>query len=345
MLIRQQQKVLGIPLDNHATSYHRVIQPLYGLMQQGHPVQFLGPQETQLEQYQWADILYIQCLYAPDAYQFYAAQKKSGKKIVIDFDDDYINIPADSPEQTEIVDKSTGEAYSFPPHLRSLYVQMFIQLADTVVVTSDALKQLYSPWAKKIKVIPNCVSEDMQRDIPKTKNDKVKILWSGSNSHLPDLKLLIEPLKAIHEKYSDTVEFHFQGGLPFDEIFEGLPIQSHPMVPFEEYLNLIQDINADIAVAPLVDNQFNRGKSNLKFSQMTLMEASFVGSAVGPYLEIDNGIEGFVAKNSSEWVKHLSALIDSESLRNKCVEGATKLVKSNYFVDKHLSRWKELLIG
>lgn len=345
MLIRQQQKVLGIPLDNHATSYHRVIQPLYELMQQGHPIQFLGPQETQLEQYGWADVLYIQCLYAPDAYQFYAAQKKAEKRIIIDFDDDYINIPADSPEQTEIVDKSTGEKYSFPPHLRSLYVQMFIQLADTVVVTSEPLKQLYSPWAKKIKVIPNCVSADMQRDIPKTDNEKVRILWSGSNSHLPDLKLLVEPFQKINEKYSDKVEFHFQGGLPFDEIFEGLPVITHGVVSFEEYLNLVQDINADIAVAPLVDNQFNRGKSNLKFSQMTLMEAAFVGSAVGPYLEIDNGKEGFTAKNSAEWVKHLSALIDSKKLRKGCVEGATKLVKSNYFVDNHLPRWKELLVG
>lgn len=345
MLIRRQLKTLGVPLDNNATSYHRVIQPLYELMQKGHPVQFLGPQETQPSQYEWADVLYIQCLYAPDAYQFYASQKKAGKGIIIDFDDDYINIPEDSPEQTEIIDKNSGESYSFPPHLRSVYVQMFVQLADVLVVTTEPLKQLYSPWAKNIQVIPNCVSPDMERDIPKTKNEKIRLLWSGSNSHLPDLELLKEPLNILANKYKDEIEFHFQGGLPFNEIFPEIPIVSHPMCVFEEYLNVIQDINPDVALAPLANNSFNNCKSNLKFSQMTLMGAAFVGSKVGPYLDIENGKEGFLAKTSEDWVTHISSLIESDKLRSRCVDNATKLVKGSYYIDKHINRWQSLLTG
>jgi glycosyltransferase involved in cell wall biosynthesis len=314
-------------------------------MQKGHPVQFLGPQETQPQQYEWADVLYIQCLYAPDAYQFYASQKKAGKGIIIDFDDDYINIPEDSPEQTEIIDKSTGESYSFPPHLRSVYVQMFVQLADVLVVTTEPLKQLYSPWAKNIQVIPNCVSKDMERDIPKGKNDKVRLLWSGSNSHLPDLELLKEPLSKIASKYGDRVEFHFQGGLPFEDIFTDFPIITHDMCDFENYLNVIQDINPDIALAPLVDNSFNNCKSNLKFSQMTLMEAAFIGSKLGPYLDIEEYKEGFLAKNEKDWVEKISKLIEDENLRKSCVANAKKLVRNNYYIDKHINRWQSLLTG
>ena len=84
MLIQKKKKILGAPLDSNATSYHRVVQPLYMLSQRGYPVQFLKEQEKQIEQYEWADVLYIQCLYAPDAYQFYAGWKSKGKKIVLD---------------------------------------------------------------------------------------------------------------------------------------------------------------------------------------------------------------------------------------------------------------------
>lgn len=344
MLIKSKRRVLAAPLDNNATSYHRIIQPLYELSNQGFEVQFLGPKEQQIEQYEWAEILYIQCLYAPDAYKFYADWKAKGKKIILDFDDDYINIPEDSPEQTEIIDKD-GNAHSFPPQMRSLYVQMFIQLADTVVVTSDALKSLYSLWNKNIKVIPNCVSEEMQRDIPKTDNDKVRILWSGSSSHLPDLMIVKEPLNNFLEDHPMDVELHIQTSLDEDTVLELFPTAIyHPPVNFADYLNKIQEINADIAIAPLRDHTFNASKSNLKYSQMTLMGAAFVGSNFGPYKEIDHGIDGMLATTPDDWYAYLKQLVEDKRLRETLVKNANKQVAANYMIDKHLHRWAELLI-
>jgi len=346
MLIRTKKKVLGVPLDNGATSYHRVIQPLYRLAESGHPIQFLGDKEKQIEQYEWADILYIQCLYAPDAYKFYASWKDKGKKIIIDFDDDYINIPEESPEQTEVIDKDTGEAYSFPSYMRSIYIQMFIQLADVVVVTTSALKRLYKPWAKKIKIIPNCVSNEMRRDYPKKQNDKIRILWSGSSSHLPDLELIRKPLIEINDKIGDKVELHFQGPIDFSAVFPDLPIISHETTSFEDYLNKIQEINPDITVAPLKDNLFNSSKSNLKYCQMTLMESAFIGSKFGPYKEcIDHGVDGMLASNDKDWVKFILKLVEDSDLRSKLTKNALNNVEINYMLDKHLLRWEQLLVG
>jgi glycosyltransferase involved in cell wall biosynthesis len=344
MLIYKPRKVLGIPIDGSATSYHRVVQPLHHLMQEGLDIQFLGEQNKQAEQYDWADILYIQCLYAPDAYNFYFEQKKAGKHIIIDFDDDYINIPEDSPEQTEIVDKN-GEVHKFPTKLRALYIKMFVGLADVVVVTTDTLKKLYGPSAKKIVVIPNCMSQDMKRDKPKLPNDKVRILWSGSASHKPDLLEANEKgyLQAVHEKYKDKVEFHFQGPLNFSEIFPNLPLISHPAASFGDYLNIIQDINPDIAIAPLKSNVFNQSKSNLKYLQMTLMEAAFVGQNMNPYVGIENGHDGFLADGTNSWIKALSKLVESPELRKKIVANATKYVESHFMIEKQISKWKDLV--
>jgi hypothetical protein len=345
MLIRKKQKVLGIPLDAGATAYHRIIQPLYTLSQKGHPVQFLGEQSKQLEQYEWADILYIQCLYAPDAYQFYADWKSKNKKIILDFDDDYINIPPDSPEQTEIIDKKTGEAYRFPPEMRSLYIQMFTQLADIVVVTTPALRNLYLPWAKEVKIIPNCVSSEMKRDVPKEPNSKVRILWSGSASHLPDLELIKKPLYEVMEKVGDLVELHFQGPLEFKTIFPELPLVQHSVTDFSTYLDKIQEINPDIALGPLQSNSFNAGKSNLKYCQMTLMEAAFIGSKFGPYLDIDHEVDGMLVSGEEEWVEAILKLVENKKLRNRIVKNANKNVEINYMIERHVSRWEKLLVG
>lgn len=343
MLIKTERKVLGVPIDNGATSYHRVIQPLFEMMQQGHPVQFLGTQAEQPDQYKWADVLYIQCLYAPDAYKFYAEQKKNGKRIILDFDDDYINIPKDSPEQTEVIDKNTGEVFRYPSYMRSVFVQMFIQLADAVVVTTEALKQLYSTWTKNIVVIPNCVSREMRRDKPKTENSKVKVLWTGSNSHLPDLMLLKEPMQKLFKTHGEKFEFHLQGGLNFSEIFPEIPITTHGPVEFGEYLNVIQDINPDIALGPLQRNSFNSGKSNLKYLQMTLMESAFVASNYGPYTTIDDGQDGMLCKNEDDWYNKISYLIDHPEACKKMVKNANKYVDSCFMLEKHLPRWKELV--
>lgn len=344
MLIKKQRKVLGVPLEAGATSYHRLIQPLYELAQEGHPIQFLGAQEEQAAQYDWAEVLYIQCLYAPGAYQFYVEQKKKGKFIILDYDDDYINIPVDSPEQTEIIDAETGEAMRFPPQMRSLYVQMFTQLADVVVVSTDTLKHLYKPWANQIKMIPNCVSPEMMRDMPKIPNNKLRILWSGSRSHLPDLELIKQPLKEIYAKYSDKIEIHFQGALNFAEIFPDLPHVSHPAVDFADYLNKVQEINPDIALGPLQQNPFNAGKSNLKYCQMSLMEAAFIGSSFGPYLSIDHEYDGMVAGSDKEWIKCLSSLIENEKLRVNITKNAISTVKANHMISGHIHKWRELLV-
>lgn len=356
MIIKSVKKILGVPLDSTATSYHRIVQPLYELQQKGSPwsenIQFLGDHgdanleaaQNQMTQYQWADILFLQCLYTPSAHQFYANQKKNGKFIVLDFDDDYINIPEDSPEQTEVIDHKTGEVYRFPAEMRSVFVQMFIQLADVVTVTSEHLKILYSPWAKNIKIIPNCVSQSMKRDIPKTPNSKIRILWSGSNSHLHDLNILKKPLEIINQKYGDKIEIHFQGGLDFKSIFGDLPIITHPMVNFADYLNVIQDINPDIFLAPLREDTFNVSKSNLKYSQMTLMESAFISTPYGPYTHIDHEYDGMLAKNDNGWVESISKCIENESLRNKLVVNATKYVESNHMIENQLYRWEEIFV-
>ena len=226
-----------------------------------------------------------------------------------------------------------------------MFVKQFCQLADVIVVTTESLKKLYSTVSKNVVVIPNCVTEDMFRDREKKKNETTKILWSGSASHLPDLALIRQPLLDLKAKYGSKIEISLQGPLNFSEVFPDLDFVGYPSVPFDQYLNLIQDINPDIALGPLKANLFNASKSNLKFLQMSIMEAAFVGSSCGPYLEtIDDGIDGMLCSSDEDWVSKISKLIDTPALVNKLAQSAFKTVKAKYMLDHHLNRWQQALM-
>jgi glycosyltransferase involved in cell wall biosynthesis len=306
-------------------------------------VQFFQEESEQLKQCSLADVIFTQCLYSPSAYQFYRQQVRQGKKLVIDFDDDYFNIPDDSPEKMAVIDRKTGEAKLVTKESRNYWIKAFLRLATVVTVPTEPLKILYEPFCERIEVVPNCLSLDMARDIPKKSHDKIRVLWSGSSSHLPDLKMLTEVLSALTK---EGLEVHFQGPIDFKKIFPDLNFIGHKLVDFSEYLNTIQAIDADIALMPLKANDFNRGKSNLKYLQMTFMEAACVASNFGPYAQdILHNKTGLLASNTSEWIENILRLAKNENFRKNLVDNAMKFVKDNFLVNQHLDKWRHALLG
>lgn len=329
-------KILGVPIDNSATSYHRLLQPLFSF-NNSEKVQFLNTDN--LEQYSWCEVIYTQCLYSPSAYEFYRDLVRSGKKLVIDYDDDYLNTPNNIPNKTSIINRETGLQTPILGEERNYWVKAFLRLSDHIVVTTEELKKLYEPFCNSISVIPNCVSQDMRRDYPKNfEPDKVCILWSGSTSHIADLEILVEPLTKISEKYANKIEIHFQGSLDFNKVFKNIPIKIHTTVSFQEYLNSIQEINPDIALLPLENNSFNNCRSNLKYLQMSLMESSVIASPVGPYTEIENNVNGLIANSSVDWFNAIEKLILNSGLRKTLVDNS-KLIINKYDISNFLDKW------
>lgn len=337
------KKILGIPIGNHATSYHRLVQPLYILKQNGLPIDFLGQPEDQLHQYATSDILFAQCLYAPGAYSFYNKLVRHGKRLVLDYDDNYFYIPENSPERSVVMNRRTGKVSELSQATRQYWVKAFLRLAHTVIVPNEALKKLYEPHCTHIEVIPNLVSQDMKRDIPKKTHSEIKLLWTGSSSHLPDLEILKEPLSKILKKYPN-VKLYLQGPLDFEKIFPEIAFTKLPPVDFSEYLNLIQSIDADIALLPLLPNEFNVCKSNLKYLQMTLMEAACVASNVGPYSTLNHRNNAMLATTSEDWYSMLEELVINETLRASILKNAKNDVEQFYMIENNVKRWENVLV-
>jgi glycosyltransferase involved in cell wall biosynthesis len=91
---------------------------------------------------------------------------------------------------------------------------------------------------------------------------------------------------------------------------------------------------------PLTDDEFNKGKSNLKWLENSARKIPTVASSVESYkVSIKHGETGFLANNQDEWVEHLSHLIENKTLRTRIGQQAYDEVKKNYNIETQVYKW------
>ena len=166
-----------------------------------------------------------------------------------------------------------------------------------------------------------------------------------------DIKQIEQVITDIVNKY-DYVKFLYGGGRQIKtnigvNFFNGIPISKKiilPRVEMNKYPEMIENI--DIGIAPLVDTEFNRSKSNLKYLEYSALGIPSVCSNVYPYAKtIKKGENGFLAKNIKHWKEHLERLIESSSLRKEIGEASYNFVKENYNQKDIAKQWAKLLKG
>ena len=164
-----------------------------------------------------------------------------------------------------------------------------INMVDEVTVTCQYMKDLYQEKTgkKEITVVPNFPPYwwiGHQYDYKKIINvfdsnkKKPRIVYAGSAAHF-DIKGndtkddFSHVLKFITDNV-DKYQFVFIGAVPKELrhfVFEK-KIELHKWVDLMMYPTLLSKLDAQLFLAPLVDNSFNRSKSDIKF-----IEASCLG--------------------------------------------------------------------
>ena len=219
---------------------------------------------------------------------------------------------------------------------------------DGVIVSTPYLKKQYAEYNNNIYIIPNTIDFNIWDKLKpgKPKNKRIRIGWCGAATHNEDLAFIKPIIYKLLDKYSN-IEFFFAAGAP--QFF----IKKHKRIicnnawhnPYD-YPQSLKSKHFDIGLAPLLDNNFNRGKSNLRWLEYSALKIPTVASNVEPFRRsIEHGYTGFLAKEQDDWFNYLSQLIESEQYRKTMGDNAYWQVKKDFNLKQVTKDYVDLLQG
>jgi glycosyltransferase involved in cell wall biosynthesis len=132
--------------------------------------------------------------------------------------------------------------------------------------------------------------------------------------------------------------------------FEGLPnvTEAERSVDINRYAPFAASFGFDIGIAPLVDCNFNRSKSNLRWLEYSALKVPCVATDISHFREtINHGKDGFLVEDNDlgVWLDNLERLVLDENLRVSVGQAAYKRVKNDFNVKKNAPKYLRYLKG
>jgi hypothetical protein len=252
--------------SSHPISFYRGAKPLWDLKKKG-LLDFDIPQVIDWSTLMGTDIVFIQAGYTDKHVQVANIASMMGKKIILDYDDIYSDLPSDNPVMTE-ASKLGVTANDIKENIKTI-----MSLADKIIVSTQYLKDTWVKAGysdeKKIVVLRNSLDDDYQNINNAKFSDYNKVcLWRGSHYHVHDL-----------EKYKTFFLDLAKENPDFKFVFKGINIfgkQRPSNVVYQDmddllmYMKWIQALKPSICFSPLrTDLPINLAKSDLSKLEYT----------------------------------------------------------------------------
>jgi glycosyltransferase involved in cell wall biosynthesis len=260
--------------------------------------------------------------------------RRSGKPIVYETDDLLQRVPAhhNKPDYNDAL---------------ATNIEWLARAADAVTVSTDFLAQHYAGIGKRVVVLPNALSPRLWSDAllqsPPRDPARVRLGLVGSKNHDRDFALLLPVLGDVLRQYPH-VDCVFYGAVPEgmggNERIQLVP----PNYLYEQHPQRLASLAIDIALVPLVPDEFNRAKSNIKFLEYGFLGIPGLYADLEPYREtVRHGTNGFLCGTSpAAWREALAALIDSAELRCQIGQEARRTVLDGYMLPAHVQKWEQV---
>ena len=267
-----------------------------------------------------------------------------GKKIIMDIDDAIWNVNEDNVVHDQLKELDAGYK-----------ITCMLDDVDGVVTTNNYLRNVIANKSYKkhnqILVAPNQIDlTHYSHRFPAKDTGEIVLLHYGSTSHFNDLLLpqFVEGIDKILKEYPNvrfkTVgafvsELRYKWGQRYENSFGDVDIYKWRDTKFPEYLS-----EADIMVTPLIDNLYNRCKSDIHFIEIGSAGKPGVYSDTRPYSDtIENGKTGFLAQSAEDWYTSIKSLIDSKELRQTMGDNAYNVVKAERQAQDHVKEYAEFI--
>lgn len=204
-----------------------------------------------------------------------------------------------------------------------------IAKADLVFAGNQFLKDYAAPYNPNVVIVPTTIDTNHYTNNYGSIERPVCIGWSGSFSTTVHFETCVEALKVIKNKYGSRVSFKVIGDGNYRNAELG--IVGDPWVEKTE----VQDLRLiDIGIMPLPEIEWAKGKCGLKGLQYMALSIPTVMSPVGVNSEIiQDGINGFLAADTQEWIDKLSLLVESKELRMQMGARGRETVVEKYSIE------------
>jgi glycosyltransferase involved in cell wall biosynthesis len=302
-------KILVLTQKFSGCGYHRLMLPVSFMPKEyGRITDTITEEELAGKKY---DIVFVNRVWEKD--DLIELRKKYGFKLVVDVDDYWIlnhdHLMFDS-------FNATGFASKLIRYMRE---------ADMVTCTHYRLAEAVAVHNSNVIVVPNSIPYGQgQFNGERVATDGVKIFWAGGITHDQDLKILEAPMKRVEGNvqmvlggYADSneTERYYWGRMAnYFTADKQLPYTLMRGKEVFEYYELFK--YADIMLIPLVKNNFNKYKSNIKILEAAGKAVPVVVSAVHPYLDFPDDVVNYV-HDRADWNKHIDRLVNDKELRDE----------------------------
>jgi len=250
--------------------------------------------------------------------------RRYSRKIIYNFDDALMY--SDS--------KPTRNSWS-----RQRRFRRSVELSDLVISGNSYLAEHAQKFNPRVEILPTGLDIKAYRSERRTKNDgKIRLVWIGSKSTLKYLAEIKPALEELGSRFDNAVL-----RIICDDFFDlqNMEVEKHQWHKDTEVVNLI---TSDIGLAPLPDDRFTRGKCGFKILQYEAAGLPVVASPLGVNAEyVCEGITGFHAKNTSQWIDKISELIENAELRRKMGQNGQARIKS-FDIDEIGKRLLDLIM-
>lgn len=286
---------------------------------------------------EWCDIVVLCRNIHPDTASWFLQVIKLGKPYIYDIDDNFFDMPTDSP---------LGRYHREPSRIKML--KEYIRLAQLVRVYSSPM------YDRSRKINQNVIKVAAPLDwrLIESAKDKseqriVKIVYATSRSNDNLAEIFKPALIRVLENYSEQVQIYFLGYNPI-EFRKYSNVFFKPMIfDYESYLKSFSSAGYDIGLAPLLNDVFHRSKTNNKFREYGASRIAGIYSNVDVYSAcVEHNKTGYLVENDPDaWYDALSMLIQDADLRLTIQAHAFRFVRANYSEETFSSLWYQQILN
>ncbi|MDN5794744.1 MAG: glycosyltransferase [Intrasporangium sp.] len=187
--------------------------------------------------------------------------------------------------------------------------------ADVVIAGNDYLAEWAEQFSANVVMIPSCVEpSDYKAKDSWTIEGPPTLVWLGSPSTEQFIAGIADALWTVHAATGARLLL-ISGQLENPEL--GALEHMIDRVPWTPSVFAPALHRADVAVGPLSDTAFTRGKCAYKLLQYAASALPMVASPVGANALALQRFDGIAAASPSEWVEALIGIIEDEPARRR----------------------------